>query len=902
MNRYAIVAVDVNLVPMSSGNRLRIDGFLRALRRLDWRIGLVTVRTAAPLAHLRDIVDEVTFVPVPAFEGGALSSYAADAFATAVTALAQKRQPAVAIAQYAWLAPALAGLDPAVQRWIDCHDLLHERTERFAGAGLDSWVQCTWEEERARLMYGDLMICCQARDRDRLATLLPEKRVVSIMTPVDVPASYVPQPGSGTTVLTLGALHDGNLAVPAFAASAWDRVVAAVPQARLRVAGGIGATVVARPSVEVLGIVDRLDAEYADATVVVCPVTAGSGVKTKMLEALRYGKAVVTTELGAEGMPHGVTPAWVTTSSLDSCADEVTRLLMDGPARAALERAAFAFALETVSGTAFQEQIGRLLPGDLPPLDALEPAAPAVSVIVTQVLSWRELRACLHALGEQHYPPFQVEIIVVVETYVAALWSAMQNEFAHVVMVCSASDDAREQRRVGAARAHGAFLAFIDADCRADPEWLERATATCAEHGGGVMVVEDVRTIGPPRRNGYSWYDALIAHPRQPGDVFLIARERWCDDVPAVRATESRIARHVARGRRLLAARLRRGTAPPARSVRDELAIALTDRRVPHRARLATALAVLRIAHVRPVSTRHDAPRASAGRRVPSACTLVSVVIPSLGWPDALNTCLRAVADQALDLPCEIIVVVNGPDAVVPALTEWPDVRVVYEPLAGPAAARNTGVRVARGDVIAFIDADCVAAPQWLAESLKTLRAAGLQTIVAGAIARPPARGNGIAAYDRATYLRQRDYVAMGACVTANLVMHRETFDFVGAFDTAFSEAAAEDWDWATRANALSVPIVFAPAAVVVHPCMTTAAELKRKAERLARGNALLARKRGTASAGSSLSRSLGDVLVRAVRTPGADGLQRLSLLWNAARVAVWGERAARQLRRRDRG
>ena len=58
----------------------------------------------------------------------------------------------------------------------------------------------------------------------------------------------------------------------------------------------------AAPNVRFVGFVDSLDDFYGECLVVVAPILSGGGVKIKVAEALSYGKAVVTTSVGAEGM------------------------------------------------------------------------------------------------------------------------------------------------------------------------------------------------------------------------------------------------------------------------------------------------------------------------------------------------------------------------------------------------------------------------------------------------------------------------------------------------------------------------------------------------------------------------------------------------------------------------
>ena len=91
---------------------------------------------------------------------------------------------------------------------------------------------------------------------------------------------------------------------------------------------------------------------------------------------------------------------------------------------------------------------------------------------------------------------------------------------------------------------------------------------------------------------------------------------------------------------------------------------------------------------------------------------LISVVIPHLNQPEALDTCLTSLDSQSLErLLFEVIVVDNG-SASIPTdiVVNHSGTRLLQELQPGPGPARNFGVRAANGDIIAFIDADCRAA------------------------------------------------------------------------------------------------------------------------------------------------------------------------------------------------
>ncbi len=113
---------------------------------------------------------------------------------------------------------------------------------------------------------------------------------------------------------------------------------------------------------------------------------------------------------------------------------------------------------------------------------------------------------------------------------------------------------------------------------------------------------------------------------------------------------------------------------------------------------------------------------------------VISVIIPHLNQPDGLGACLRSLDAQTLDRSqFEIIVVDNGsassPKEVVAGHT---GARLLHEPRPGPGPARNTGAASASGNVFAFIDADCLADPNWLSTILRTLHSSPPRTILGG--------------------------------------------------------------------------------------------------------------------------------------------------------------------------
>ena len=89
-----------------------------------------------------------------------------------------------------------------------------------------------------------------------------------------------------------------------------------------------------------------------------------------------------------------------------------------------------------------------------------------------------------------------------------------------------------------------------------------------------------------------------------------------------------------------------------------------------------------------------------------------SVVVPTnLARPDQLRRCVKSLGE--LDHPDYEVIVVDNRRGDAPPV-EIESVRVVREPRPGISAARNRGVSVATGEIIAFTDDDVVVHRHWL--------------------------------------------------------------------------------------------------------------------------------------------------------------------------------------------
>lgn len=195
----------------------------------------------------------------------------------------------------------------------------------------------------------------------------------------------------------------------------------------------------------------------------------------------------------------------------------------------------------------------------------------------------------------------------------------------------------------------------------------------------------------------------------------------------------------------------------------------------------------------------------------------VSVVVPTYRRAALLDQCLEALLGQGMaPEQYEIIVVDDAGEAetraVVARRAQTTHVKLHYlamESRRGPAAARNVGWRVARGDIIAFTDDDTLPHADWLAEGLKAFDADQALIGAYGQIVvpLPPAPTD---------YELEVAGLMEAEGATANVFYRRSALERVDGFDERFTRAWREDADLFFRMLDAG-PVAKLPDAVVVH-------------------------------------------------------------------------------------
>ena len=163
-----------------------------------------------------------------------------------------------------------------------------------------------WWGERRAIKQATRSFVCSEGDRHYLSEKWRLPGIVTIPNSISIPAS---QPiSSDPTLLLLGSYrYPPNADAANFLIEeVLPLIQHELPQARLIIAGGspehIRSYEQGAKNVEFTGFVDDLDELYQRSRVVCCPIFAGGGTRIKMIEAAAYGKPIVATSIGAEGL------------------------------------------------------------------------------------------------------------------------------------------------------------------------------------------------------------------------------------------------------------------------------------------------------------------------------------------------------------------------------------------------------------------------------------------------------------------------------------------------------------------------------------------------------------------------------------------------------------------------
>ncbi|MCH2182974.1 MAG: glycosyltransferase family 4 protein [Mariniblastus sp.] len=267
-------------------------------------------------------------------------------------------QPDTIIFEYIKMGYLLEALTPEQRSRIHCvvdtHDILHRRAEQFFANGFPHWLMIDRDQEAEALRQFDLIMAIQEQEARTFREMVPEVETITVGHAVDwdgtPPTAKNPVGKTPLDQLRVGYIGSKNFsnwsAIRTFLQSAWPNVRRKNGDfCQLRVAGGIcewlegqreAGSEEPQPlgpsllqSVQLLGKVGAIRDFYDQIDVLINPVEFGTGLKIKNAEALRFGKLLITTTQGFDGMPETARLACRVVQSVEEMGEAINSLARD---------------------------------------------------------------------------------------------------------------------------------------------------------------------------------------------------------------------------------------------------------------------------------------------------------------------------------------------------------------------------------------------------------------------------------------------------------------------------------------------------------------------------------------------------------------------------------------------
>jgi glycosyltransferase involved in cell wall biosynthesis len=220
----------------------------------------------------------------------------------------------------------------------------------------------------------------------------------------------------------------------------------------------------------------------------------------------------------------------------------------------------------------------------------------------------------------------------------------------------------------------------------------------------------------------------------------------------------------------------------------------------------------------------------------------VSAIVPVYNDAAGLKLCLEALENQTYPKSNYEVIVVDNASKNSPEIQDlvgqYHQATYTYQTIPGSYAARNQGISIAKGEVIAFTDADCIPHCDWMETGVDRLLDLPNGGLVGGKIeifCKNPAKLTAVEVYETVMALTQQEFVEVhkyGA--TANVFTWKKVIDEVGVFDASLKSSG--DVDWGRRVRARNYEQAYAENTRVAHPARSDFTQLYKRTIRHAGG------------------------------------------------------------------
>jgi len=235
----------------------------------------------------------------------------------------------IVIVEYIFLSKALLNFDHSVIKVIDTHDVMTDRHKLFLKEGKKpAWYSTPFRQEKIGILRADIVIAIQEKEKVHFSQMT-QKPVINIGHFVQIRKANSVEPRN--KILFVGSNNLSNLyGITDFINIDFPLIRKTFPALELLIAGNICSQLNQLPDgVSLLGELDDLSKAYDQADIVINPLTVGTGLKIKMIEALGYSKVVLSTPNGAEGLEEGTGESFLVYHNTEELLSHLKQIFCD---------------------------------------------------------------------------------------------------------------------------------------------------------------------------------------------------------------------------------------------------------------------------------------------------------------------------------------------------------------------------------------------------------------------------------------------------------------------------------------------------------------------------------------------------------------------------------------------
>jgi len=262
-----------------------------------------------------------------------------------VRVLQEKHTYDVLLVEYVFLSRAFDLFGGKTLKVLDTHDVYANRHLMFVKQGkIPHFFYTTREQESIGLNRADVVVAIQRNECDYFSQVCEKKCIVigHVCKPKKLEVNVIQE--------TVKLLFIGNGAAPNLGALDFlsNQIFNELKKQKINFECDIVGDIPVPEGKLVeefnfIGIVEDLESCYKKADIVLNPVQIGTGLNIKSIEAISYGKPLITTNIGAKGLAQGEDTSFLVADNEVEFAQEVSRLVSNPSLYRALSKQAFVF-------------------------------------------------------------------------------------------------------------------------------------------------------------------------------------------------------------------------------------------------------------------------------------------------------------------------------------------------------------------------------------------------------------------------------------------------------------------------------------------------------------------------------------------------------------------------------